>query len=142
MDPIYLWLILAAALFAIELVTGTFVLMFFGIGALLTAPLPFLGLTSPSLQIVFFAAVSTLGLLLFRKSLLLRFQGRVQNSVSTSDVGHRVFLEADLAAGGAGTVVYQGSPWRAVNLEPIELKKGTQVQIDRIEGVTLFVRKV
>lgn len=139
MDPIYIWLIVAAALLVIEMITGTFVLMFFGIGALLTAPLPFLGINSPSLQIGYFSLVSTIGLLLFRKSFIQRFQGKLKSS--GSDVGNKLYLESDLEAGGTGTVMYQGSPWKATNLETVLLPKGSQAQIDRIEGVTLFIRK-
>lgn|GEM_PF-1942279 len=154
MNQIYIWLIIAAVLFVTELVSGTFVIIFFALGALLTALLPWLSIENLSLQIGFFAVSSTALLLLFRKMLMKSFQvsktggggaggssGGSSGGEVGSDVGQTLLLDADIPPKGTATVNYQGSPWTAINQEHVQLNKGQRVRISQVEGVTLYLKK-
>ncbi len=140
MTQLYVWLILGGLLLGAEMASGAFFLMFFGIGALLTALLPFLGFQDLGVQIGFFAIVSTALLLIFRKTALRNFQ-KTGSSKEGDDVGQELSIDSDLPANGDGTITYQGAPWSARNLTEIPLTKGSRVRIEKIEGVKLFVRK-
>lgn len=141
MNQIYVWLILGGLLLGAEMASGAFFLMFFGLGALLTALLPFLGFADLGIQIGFFAVVSTILVLVFRKTALRNFQN-ASPAKDSDDVGQELAIDIDLAAGGDGTMTYQGAPWSVRNLSETPLVKGTRVRIEKIEGVKLFIRKV
>lgn len=139
MNQIYVWLILGGLLLGAEIASGAFFLMFFGLGALLTALLPFFGFVDLGVQIGFFAVTSTALVLIFRRTALRNFQK--SGVKEADDIGRELELDTDLAAGGDGTVTYQGVPWSARNLSDFPLPRGSRVRIEKIEGVKLFLRK-
>lgn len=137
----WVWLTIGCALLAAELVTGTFIIVFFGFGAILTAIAALIGLSNLSFQITFFAVMSLIFLFAFRKKFLKHREGK-STSLMSSDVHKTLSLSEDIPAGGQATVNYQGSPWTAVNVSSEALTKGSLAKIVKVDGIKLFVAPV
>lgn len=141
MEHFLLWLILGLVLLAAELLSGAFVLIFFGIGGLVTALLAFVFLMAWPVQIIIFAVFSTLLLLAFRKRFLKPSTPEERQRALSPDIDSTVVLSNHVSAGGETSISYQGSPWTAVNLENFDLEAGETVRIERTEGIKLFIRR-
>ena len=128
--------------------TTGFVLLWFGIGALVAALLALTGLVGLPLQILTFLAVSVALTIasrtIFERFLLRGSPGReLKTGVDTLPGRIGVVVEASKGAMHEGAVRVFGSTWRAfpsVGEEP--LKDGEQVQVERVEGATVYVRRV
>src|SRR5215510_9588234 len=132
----YIWLILAAIFIVAEMFTTGFVLLWFGIGALVAALLALTGLVGLPLQILVLLAVS-IALTIASRTIFERFLLRG----SPGRIG--VVVEASKGAMHEGAVRVFGSTWRAFPSEGEEpLKDGEQVQVERVEGATVYVRRV
>lgn len=131
---VLIWMIIGIALLSSEAFTGTFHLLFFGLAALLTAVLASLGLTSPALQLVIFAAFSLISAGLLRKRLVHR-----TSKGFTVDKDSRFQVEVDIPSGGEAVIRYQGAPWTAVNSSPLSVLKGDRVRVLRTEGIKLII---
>lgn len=133
------WLVLGIVLFGLELFTGTFVVMFFAVGALLTALIAWLGVVdSVPIQIVIFTLLSGGGLFYFRDKLKIGYKG--ETGVVKSDVGSVVYPESDVAIGAQVEVQYQGARWLAVNESGKVLAKGSPVKVAQVDGVKLILK--
>ena len=133
------WLVLGMVLFGLELFTGTFVVMFFAVGALLTALIAWLGvIDSLPIQIVIFTILSGGGLFYFRDKLKIGYKG--ETGTLKSDIGSVVYLESDVAVGGQTEVQYQGARWLAVNESGRVLAKGSSVKVAQVDGVKLILK--
>lgn len=141
MEQFWMWLILGFLLVAAELVSGAFIILFFGIGGILTAVLAAVGVHELPIQVTFFAVVSTGMLFLFRRRFVKTPSDEEKQKALSPDIGIRVTLSEGLPAHGEGTIAYQGTHWTAVNLGSDELERGASVQIERTEGIKIFVRR-
>ena len=76
----------------------------------------------------------------FRKPLLQRFQrlSPVSN-VDNLTTEIAIALE-DIPAGGRGKADLRGTSWNAENLESFPIVKSTRCRVERLDGLTLFVR--
>ena len=132
-----LWGIAALALLIFEILSGTFILLFFAIAAAVTALAALAGLAALHWQLVLFAACGIALLALFRKKLLQRAsQSKAHTPV---DVGGVVTCESEIAPGAEGVAAYQGAPWTAKNVGEAPIARGQQGRIVRTEGVKLFI---
>jgi membrane protein implicated in regulation of membrane protease activity len=135
----WLWVLLGIALLVIEMATpGGFFALFFGAGALLVAPLAALGF-GPVWQWLAFPAVSLVLLASLRRSLLERIGQRPRIPVDEI-VGQEVILLQDLPAGGEAKAELRGTSWAARSASAIPLRAGQRCRVERIEGLTLWVR--
>jgi len=133
------WLVLGIVLVGLELFTGTFVVMFFAVGALLTALIAWLGvIDSLPIQIVIFTLLSGGGLFYFRDKLKIGYKG--ETGTLKSDIGSVVYLDSDVGVGGQTEVHYQGARWPAVNESGRVLTKGSPVKVSKVDGVTLILK--
>ena len=141
----WIWLVLGLILIAVELFTpGGFFLLFFGLGAIaagvLAALIPVPGAASLAFQVLVCLLVSVGGLLLFRNALVARFgrhgRGRDVDSLSESVA---VALES-LAPGAIGKVELRGTTWTARNTGGVPLARGQRCTVERVDGLTLWVR--
>lgn len=139
-DSFWVWLIIGLLFLGSELLSGAFVLVFFGMAAIATSFLTLFGINHPAILIVFFAVTSLINLLVFRKRLL-KSKGGDSDKAFSADAGKSILLSDRLPAGGEGTISYQGSPWSAINLESVPLEKGTYVRIVKTEGIKLYVQR-
>ena len=130
-----------------ELALPGFVIIFFGIGAWVTALCIWLGVADPfNTQLVIFLASSVLSLALFRKKGKDYFQGRVSGKVADvsqlDDVKgeHAIVVEDIVPAALAGKVEFHGTNWNAT--AEAEVKRGTPVEILERKDLTLRVKPI
>lgn len=148
MDIWYLWLILGVLFIIAEMFTSGFVLLWFGVGALVAALLAFTGVVGLPLQILAFLAVSIL-LTIASRTILERFLMRgspgreLKTGVESLPGRIGVVVEPSKGSMQEGAVRVFASTWRAFPAEGEEpLREGEQVEIERVEGATVYVRRV
>jgi membrane protein implicated in regulation of membrane protease activity len=143
-----IWLLLGAALIIAEIFTTGFVLLWFGIGALAAGLAGLLGVTSIPLQFLIFAIVS-IGLTAASRTIFV-------NYFSREKTGGDLKTGADALPGKVGTVVTSsrgalhegavkvfGSTWTAYPADGEEpLEAGDRVAIERVQGASIYVRRV
>jgi membrane protein implicated in regulation of membrane protease activity len=142
------WTILGAILIVAEIFTTGFVLLWFGIGALVAGLAGLLGVTSVPLQFLIFAIVS-IALTAASRTIFVNYFSRERT-------GGDLKTGADALPGKIGTVVTSsrgalhegavkvfGSTWTAYPAEGEEpLEAGDRVEVDRVQGASIYVRKV
>ncbi|MBI5473670.1 MAG: NfeD family protein [Ignavibacteriae bacterium] len=141
------WFLLGLALMLSELALPGFVIIFFGIGAWVTAACIWLGFADAlNTQLLIFIISSVLSLVLFRKQGKDYFRGRVSGKLDDvaklDDVkGDRALVVEDIVpARLSGKVEFHGTNWNAV--ADAEIKKGTPVEILGREDLTLRVKPI
>jgi membrane protein implicated in regulation of membrane protease activity len=135
----WMWVLAGIGLLVVEMVTpGGLFALFFGIGALATAIAAAAG-APVIVQWLLFTAVS-LGLLAtLRRTLQERL--RQQPGVTMdSIVGEEIVLLGEIPADGEGKAELRGVPWTARAASGIPLRAGQRCRVERIDGLTLWVR--
>jgi membrane protein implicated in regulation of membrane protease activity len=147
-DIWYIWLIIGALLIVAEIFTSGFVLLWFGVGALVAAVLAWTGLVGIPLQIAAFLAVS-IALTVASRTIFERFfmrgspGGELKMCLDTLPGRMGVVVEPSKGVMQEGAVRVFASTWRAFPAEGEEpLIEGEQVQIERVEGASVYVRRV
>lgn len=137
----WIWILLGLALLLAELITpGGFYLLFFGFGAVIVGIMVALGIGGPSwLQIISFSLVSLLSLWLFREKLLVKTRRVVDDNVDTL-IGEIAVVLDDLAVNGVGKAEMRGTSWNTRNIGDRPLAQGERCRVERVEGLTIFVR--
>lgn len=134
----WLWVLLGIGLLLVEMVTpGGLFALFFGVGALLTAILATVG-AGATAQWIAFSAISVVLLVTLRRSLRQRLSSRT--APVDAIVGEEVTLLADLPEGGEVQAELRGVPWITRAASGLPLRKGQRCRVERVEGVTLWVR--
>jgi inner membrane protein len=134
----WMWVLVGIALLVVEMVTpGGLFALFFGIGALATAVAAAAG-AGDILQWLLFTATS-LGLLATLRRTL---QEKLRTPTVAVDaiVGQEVVLLGEIPAGGEGKAELRGVPWSARAASGIPLRAGQRCRVERIDGLTLWVR--
>lgn len=146
-DLWYIWLILGALFIVAEIFTTGFVLLWFGIGALVAALLALTGLVGLPIQIVVFLVVS-IALTIASRTIFERFLmrgspgGELKMGVDSLPGKVGLVVEPSTGALHEGAVRVFGSTWRAFPVEGEEpLLQGEQVEIERVEGASVYVRR-
>lgn len=137
------WIILAVVCMAIEVhFTHDFSLFCAGAAAFIVAIVTILTGAPPHWsQWLLFAALTVAILLALRKPLL----GRFRLNRGTADdmdylVGEVATPDADMAAEGVGRAELRGALWTARNAGLVTLRKGQRCRVQRLEGLTLWLR--
>jgi len=143
-----LWFILGAILIVAEIFTSGFVLLWFGIGALVAALAGFIGIDSLIIQFLIFATISI--------SLTAASRTIFINYFSREKTGQSLRSGVDALPGKIGTVVSSskgalqegavkvfGSTWTAYPApgEP-PLEAGERVCVESVEGASIYVKRV
>jgi len=132
------WVLGGIALLAFEVATpGGLFALFFGVGALCVAPLAALGFSS-TVQWFAFSALSLLGLATLRGTLLRRLTRHPPAQAEL--VGEQAVLLEDLPVGGEAKAELRGTPWSARSGSPVALAKGQRCLVERVDGLTLWLR--
>ena len=135
----WLWVLFGIALLVVELMTpGGLFALFFGVAAILTAILAALDVGA-TLQWLAFTAGSLVLLATLRRGLQERLFSRATAPIDQI-VGQEVTLLADLPVGGEVQAELRGAPWSARAASGHALRKGQRCRVERVDGLTLFVR--
>ncbi|MDY2922757.1 MAG: NfeD family protein [Eubacterium sp.] len=136
-----LWLIVVAVMLVIEIFTMGLTTIWFSIGAVAAAVAS--GLSAPVwLQIVLFAAVSVLVMLLVRPfAMKVMDSGKMKTNLDEI-AGQKVrVLEEINNSEGTGKVMYRGVEWMARSVDDTVIVKDSMVTVQSISGVKLMVTK-
>jgi membrane protein implicated in regulation of membrane protease activity len=136
------WLVLGFVLLAGEMLTpGGFYLAFFAVGALAVGVLGLVGVPlAPWGQWLLFTVLS-IGLILALRSRLVGLLRTPSGGVQDSLVGEWATATAPIAAGGRGQGELRGAAWSLQNAGDIALAPGDRCRVERVDGLTLLVRK-
>ena len=137
----WIWLLVGLLLLLAELLTpGGFYIIFFGVGALIVGVLAgFQAAGPPWFQYILFSVVSVVALWLFRERLLQMTRPRSSDVVDNL-IGETAVLLEDLSVNGIGKAEMRGTSWNTRNIGDKPLARGQRCKVERIEGLTLFVR--
>ena len=142
---IVFWAVLAALAFAGELLSVSFFLLFFSLGALVALVVAFLGL-GPVAQAIAFVAASVLSMVVLRPALVHRisFRGSERYVGRVSIAGKSGVVTASIEPGGSGTVrIGSGEFWTARAVYPEQrIESGTRVRVLDTDGITALVEVV
>jgi hypothetical protein len=117
-----------------------FYIIFFGIGAIIVGILSGFQLAGPPwFQYILFSLVSVTALWLFREKLLQLTRSAPSESVDNL-VGETAVSLDDIPVNGIGKAEMRGTSWSARNIGDQPLARGQRTRVERIEGLTIFVR--
>jgi len=137
----WIWILLGLMLLLAELLTpGGFYILFFGLGAITVGVLAAFEAAGPTwFQFVLFSIVSVLSLWFFRGKLLELTRGPSTDRVDTY-IGETAVILEDISVNGIGKAEMRGAPWNTRNVSGRPLARGERCRVERVEGLTLFVR--
>jgi membrane protein implicated in regulation of membrane protease activity len=142
-----MWFLVGLVLLLSELMLPGFVIVFFGIGAWITAALIALGLLPTfNAQLLTFLVSSILALALFRRKGKQWYEGRVSGEMapgsSMEDLrGQRaVVISAIIPRNPGGKVEFHGTAWNADADEPVQ--PGAVVEILERQNLLLRVKPI
>ena len=140
--PWWGWIIVGAVLLAAELfvVPTDFFLVFLGFAAFAVGLIGLVGVALPEWgQWATFAVLAAVFLVFFRGWLRARFS-KVTRADDTL-VGEVAVAREALAAGANGRIELRGATWSAHNAGDAALAPGDRARVERVEGLTLHVRR-
>jgi membrane protein implicated in regulation of membrane protease activity len=138
----WLWMLLGLALLVVEVATpGGLFALFFGLSAMVVGVLTAVGLGGPLwAQWVLFTAVALLCLVALRGPLKARLNVDGHDKPVDQLVGQEAMALEELPGGNGGKVELRGSTWSARNGTGATIHKGARCRVEKIEGLTLWVR--
>ena len=137
----WIWVLGGLVLLVAEVTTpGGFFAIFFGAGAILVGALKALGWDAPDwAEWLVFTALSVASLAFFRKPLMRRFSLSSGRPVERME-GERALVTEDVAPDGVGKAEMRGASWTARTAGDAALEKGRRCKVERVEGLTLWLR--
>jgi membrane protein implicated in regulation of membrane protease activity len=137
------WFLLGLALVLLELATpGGFYFIFFGAGAFLVGIFAALGITDADwVEWLLFSVFAVGAIAVFRPLLLRRF-GPARGDVPVDSlIGETATAMERIPPNDIGKVELRGSAWSACNIGEHGLSRGERCRVERVEGLTLYVRE-
>lgn len=138
------WLIIAGVCFIIEMATVGFFVFWFGIGALLSMLISIFCPENILLQSIIFV-VSSVILLFLTKPLVDKFTKKDKKIETNaySIIGKKGIVLQDInSTYGIGQVKISGEVWSAKSDDNDIIKKGSQIEVVKIEGVKAVVKPI
>ena len=139
----WIWVIIGLVLLGAEMaIPGGIVLLFFGAAALVVGLLVAPGLDLPAWgEFAIFSAISVLSLLTLRGPIQRRLERATGSGVAIDSlVGEVAVPSQDLEPGAEGKAELRGTTWSARNAGDEPLAAGQSCVVERVEGLTLFIR--
>lgn len=140
----HIWLIVAGVCFIIEIITVGFLVFWFGIGALLTMMVSLLFPNNLLLQTTIFVLSSTL-LIFLTKPFIEKFAKSDKKVVTNaySIIGKKGIVLQDInPTYGIGQIKVAGEVWSAKTIDGSTIEKGTQIEVQKIDGVKAIVEPI
>lgn len=135
----WMWMILGLVLAIAEAQIPTnFFLLAFGIGGLIVGALVGLGWGGPPwTQWLAFTLVSIAAVVVFKRTLTQTTDG--PNEVDDLRSEPALVIE-DIPASGIGRAELRGTTWSARGSDGLAIARGTRCRVDRVDGLTLWLR--
>ncbi|CDD37732.1 membrane protein implicated in regulation of membrane protease activity [Clostridium sp. CAG:356] len=137
-----IWLIASGIFFVIEIFTVGFLIFWLGVAALIAMLISFIT-DSVILQTAVFVISSVL-LIFATRPLTNKIAGKETIPTNVySLIGKRGIVVEDIDwQKGTGQVKIDGELWSVKTNEQINISKGTEVEVENIEGVKVFVKPI
>ena len=138
-----IWVIISIVCLILELSSGDFFILCFAIGAAVAAIIAGCGL-SLTWQIILFAIISILSLLLVRPALIKKLHKPNRERLSNAEamVGQEGRVSEAIEAGGYGRVAIDGDDWKALSADGSAIAKDTRVRVTRMDSIILTVEPI
>jgi len=139
--PELLWFAIGLVLLLLELVIPGFFIIFFGLGAWVTALVCLIGEPSTNLQIIIFAITSVISLIGLRRIIQKKFfysKGKESDDVEDEFTGKEALALSDFGDQIDGKVEFKGTTWASESKS--EIKAGQKVIIIEKDSFKLLVK--
>ncbi len=139
----WIWILAGLVLLAVEIIIpGGIIFLFFGASAIIVGILAAIGIGGPLwMQVLIFSIMSVVSLLTMRGPILRRMQAQgFEADEVDSLVGESVVLSQKIDPNGKGKGELRGTSWTVVNLSDSAMSKGQARTVERVDGLTLYVR--
>lgn len=137
-----IWVTAGIVLILLEFLIPGLIIVFFGLGALVTGLALYAGVPSEgAMPFVLFGSSTLILLFVLRNRFKETFQGKASNPNEELDdefVGHSVTVINWNTATNSGRISFRGTVWDARSTEPIET--GGYAVIEKRDGATLTVK--
>lgn len=138
MIGLQIWILIAAVCFIGEMMTVGFFLLWFGMGASVSAVLNYFGF-SETTQIIAFILISIILLAVSRPFAKKITQGTPSKKAASDRlIGEKGLVIEEISPEKGGVVNIGGDIWRAISDQKI--KKDKHILVEKIEGVKLIVK--
>lgn len=137
-----IWFLIGLALILVELAVPGLVLIFFGVGAWVTALVCLVFDIDINMQLFIFLGSSLLSLALLRKALKKRYMNTKEADGDIEDeyIGQTAVALNSFTAGQTGKVSFKGSSWNAESNHSIA--EGQRLIITGYKSIKLFVEPI
>ncbi len=138
-----IWVIISIVCLILELSSGDFFILCFAIGAAMSAILAGCG-ANLTVQIITFAVVSALSLLLVRPALIKKLHKPNRERLSNAEamIGQQGRVSEPIEAGGYGRVAIDGDDWKAISADGSAIDKDVRVRIVKMDSIILTVEPI
>ena len=138
-----IWVIISILCLILELSSGDFFILCFAIGAAVSAIVAGCGATL-TWQIILFAVVSALSLLLVRPALIRKLHKPQRERLSNAEamIGQEGRVSENIEAGGYGRVAIDGDDWKARSADGSAIDKDVRVRVVKMDSIILTVEPV
>ncbi len=138
-----IWIIISVLCLILELSSGDFFILCFAIGAAAGAILAGCG-ASLTWQIIIFAIVSALSLLLVRPTLIKKLHKPHRERLSNAEamIGKEGRVSEAIEAGGYGRVAIDGDDWKARSADDSAIDKGMRVRVVKMDSIIITVKPI
>lgn len=137
----WIWIVLGLVLLLGEMVTpGGFYILFFGVGAIIVGILAGFNVAGPLwFQVIVFSGFSLITFWLFRRRLVQSIDRGTPDKVDTL-IGETAVVTEEIPSRGIGKAEMRGTSWSAHNISEQSLARGQRCRVERVEGLTIYVR--
>ena len=137
-----IWFLLGLVFMLLEFILPGLIVLFFGIGAWVTAILTYFFDFNLNVQLVIFIISSLSSLILLRKYFQKIFVGKNDSVDDELEeyIGRTATAAVDFEKGKAGKVIFKGTNWTAFS--DSEIKEGEEVKIVGKESIKLKVEPI
>ncbi len=136
----FVWLGLAVILIIIEAATFNLTTIWFALGALISMVLAFIKMPI-SWQILLFLIISSILLFFTRPVAVKKLKIGSVKTNSEGLIGQTALVTAEMGPNSKGQAKIKGQIWTASPVDDETIDEGTEVVVEKIEGVTLQVRR-
>ena len=138
-----IWVIISIVCLILELSSGDFFILCFAIGAAVSAIFAGCG-ASLTLQIIVFAVVSALSLLLVRPALVKKLHKPNRERLSNAEamIGQQGRVSETIDADGYGRVAIDGDDWKARSADGSAINKDIRVRVVKMDSIILTVEPI
>ena len=138
-----IWVIISIVCLILELSSGDFFILCFAIGAAVSSIFAGCG-ANVTWQIIIFAVVSALSLLLVRPALIKKLHKPHRERLSNAEamIGQQGRVSERIEANGYGRVAIDGDDWKAVSADGGAIEKDERVRVVKMDSIILTVEPI